>query len=222
MKLLIISCSPRLIDTSNTKIVLDYFSKGLNNKGITPEVCYLQKRGQWKEIYQKVEEHENIIFALPLYIDTVPALLLEFLEGLMPKKIKGNMAFIVISGFPEALQFDCCIKYLKDIPNRYNCENKGILYKGNTFGLHLFDPRSSLFTRTAEPFIEMGEVFAEVGKFPSNLATAFAGPYRLSRGQCFMMKLFMPIQNSFLKKTSKALGCKTKLTDKPLISFVKK
>lgn len=222
MKILIICCSPRIAVNSNSSILAEAFAKGCQNQSAETEICHLEKRGTWNEICQKIEQYDNVVFALPLYIDTVPSILLEFLEGLTPRKTRGNIAFIIASGFAEAFQSDCCKKYLLTLPEKYNFDYKGCLVKGSTFGVHFFPPDNPITAKSTTPFMEMGEVFGEKGEIPENLADAFSAPYRLNKKQVIMYKLLIPIQNLFMQKLSKQLGAKTKLMVKPLKEYVKK
>ena len=48
MHLLIVSCTPRAKEKSNTDKILDEFKKGYEYNGNTTETLYLYKRNEWE------------------------------------------------------------------------------------------------------------------------------------------------------------------------------
>lgn len=65
MNLLIISCTPRIKEKSNTDKILDEFKKGYESNGNTTETLYLYQRNEWEIIRKKFYENDSILFALP-------------------------------------------------------------------------------------------------------------------------------------------------------------
>ena len=53
MHLLIVSCTPRAKEKSNTDKILDEFKKGYEYNGNTTETLYLYKRNEWGNIMLK-------------------------------------------------------------------------------------------------------------------------------------------------------------------------
>lgn len=118
MKALIINGSPRG-QKSNSKIMSDYFEQGLNSAGVETESIFLTEiklkychgcLGCWtnspgkcviddgmNELLGKYVNADYIIFATPVYYYTMPAILKNFIDRLLPtitpqihKDEKGN------------------------------------------------------------------------------------------------------------------------------------
>ncbi|GFI56012.1 hypothetical protein IMSAG013_01063 [Clostridiales bacterium] len=100
MHFVIISGTARTRSKSNTAKIISVFCEGLHNGGNTSEVWYLSDRKQWKSAKTAFEENENILFALPLYVENVPGIMLEFLASLSAKERPGTrISFLLrISG----------------------------------------------------------------------------------------------------------------------------
>ena len=60
--------------------------RGFEKDGNTAEVWHLSDKKQWKNAKEAYEKNINILFAIPLYVENVPGIMLEFLETLQPKK----------------------------------------------------------------------------------------------------------------------------------------
>ena len=82
MHILIINSSPRTPSISNTTMITEAFKKGVINAGGTVETYNLSSKKSWNDIKKAFINSANIIFALPLYIETLPGIMLEFLEEL--------------------------------------------------------------------------------------------------------------------------------------------
>ena len=102
MHFVIISGAARTQSQSNTAKIIAAFCEGLHNDGNTSEIWYLSDRKQWKSAMTAFEENENILFALPLYVENVPGIMLEFLACLSAKERPGSrISFLLQGGFPE-------------------------------------------------------------------------------------------------------------------------
>ena len=135
MHLVIINASPRVEAKSNTARIIRTFVRGFEESGNTTEVWHLSDKKQWTGAKEAYEKNSNILFALPLYVESVPGIMLEFLETLQPKKEDGTkMSFILQGGFAEASQLRCGEAYLEILPSYFNCEYNGTLIKGDNFG----------------------------------------------------------------------------------------
>lgn len=123
MHLVIINASPRVEAKSNTARIIRTFVRGFEESGNTIEVWHLSDKKQWTGAKEAYEKNSNILFALPLYVESVPGIMLEFLETLQPKKEDGTkMSFILQGGFAEASQLRCGEAYLEILPSYFNCE----------------------------------------------------------------------------------------------------
>ena len=216
MHLVIISGAARPHPKSNTAKIITAFVQGYEECGNTTEVYYLSDRRQWAAAEKAFQENTNILIALPLYVENIPGILLEFLSGLQPKKMPGtHLAFLLQGGFPEASQSRCCEAFLETLPKQLGCEYAGTLIKGDMFGVGLVDEKNR--EKMLSPFRSIGQTFARSGRFEKSVADAFAAPEYMSKKQILAFKLFgKPLSRLFMPRIAKKLGCKGKLNVRPL------
>lgn len=215
MHLVIISGATRPQPRSNTAKIIEAFRKGYEETGNTTEVWYLSDRRQWEGAARAFAEQEQILIALPLYVENIPGILLEFLSGLTPKSKPGTrLAFLLQGGFPEACQSRCCEKYVETLPAQLGCEYAGTLIKGDMFGVSLTEEKSR--AKLLAPFTEMGRYFAAHGYFDKETVNAFAGPEYMPEKQIRMFNLFgHTVQKIFMGRIAKKLGCQAPLDARP-------
>ena len=221
MNLLIISCTPRIKEKSNTDKILDEFKKGYESYGNTTETLYLYKRNEWETIRKKFYENDNILFALPLYVECIPGIMAEYLESLKPKqKNNTKIGFLLQSGFAEASQLRCCESYLETLPSLLGCEYNGTLLKGNMFAVSFMDGK--IRKKMVEPFYNMGKYYAQNNYFNKEVVNDFAKPEYFSKKVIFLNNILSPLNKFFIKVFAKKLGCKGSLNDKPYQNYVKR
>ena len=221
MHLVIISGATRPQSKSNTAKVIAAFQKGFEENGNTTEVWYLSDRRQWKRAANAFEQNERILIALPLYVENIPGILLEFLSGITPKQAPGTkLAFLIQGGFPEASQSRCCEAFLETLPVQLGCEYAGTLIKGDMFGTSRVDEKTR--EKMLAPFTQMGRTFAQTGCFEKTAVDAFAGPEYMPEKQIRMYNLVgKHISRFFMGRIAKKLGCKEKLDARPYGRAVK-
>ena len=215
MHLVIISGAARPRAKSNTAKIIAAFQKGYEEGGNSTEVWFLSDHSQWAGATQAFERSDNLLIALPLYVENIPGILLEFLSGLKPKTAPGTkLAFLLQGGFPEASQSRCCEAYLETLPDQLGCEYAGTLLKGDLFGLSLTDEKSR--EKMLAPFAEMGRYYAKTGYFDKPTVDQFAAPEYMPQGQVRMYNMvFKHISRFFMSSIAKKLGCKEKLDAQP-------
>lgn len=215
MHVVIISGAARPQSKSNTAKIIDAFCVGLSNGGNTSEIWYLSDRKQWESAKTAFAENENILFALPLYVENVPGIMLEFLAGLSAKAQAGTrISFLLQGGFPEVSQGRCCEEFLQTLPRQFRCEYGGTFIKGDMFGLGLMGEK--LGAKLLHPFTDVGQRFGECGHFSSEIIEAFSIPEYLSEKQIRMANgPLRHIQRLIMRYIVKRLGCKTNLGAKP-------
>lgn len=215
-----ISCTPRMKEKSNTDKILDEFKKGYESYGNTTETFYLYKRNEWEMIRKKFYENDNILFALPLYVECIPGIMAEFLESLKPKqKNDTKIGFLLQGGFAEASQLRCCESYLETLPSLLGCEYNGTLLKGGMFAVSFMDGK--IRKQMVEPFYNMGKYYAQNNYFNKEVVNDFAKPEYFSKKEIFLNNLLSPINKLFMKVFAKKLGCKGSLSDRPYQKYVK-
>lgn len=215
MHLVIISGAARPRARSNTAKIIAAFQKGYEEGGNTTEVWYLSDQSQWAGAAQAFERGDNLLIALPLYVENIPGILLEFLSGLKPKTVPGTkLAFLLQGGFLEASQSRCCEAYLETIPAQLGCDYAGTLLKGDLFGLSLTDEKSR--QKMLAPFTEMGRYYAGTGYFDKPSVDKFAAPEYMPQSDIRLYNLvFRHISRLFMGRVAKKLGCREKLDAQP-------
>jgi len=217
MKLVIFSCSPRPEKTSNTAAIVNAFKNGfLTEINQEVDVHFLYRRSEWDNYRKIFKENNEIIFALPLFVECVPGLLMEFLERLEPKTdngIKTKIGFILNGGFEEACQLRTCEKYLETLPSYLNCEYSGTLIKGGMFPLSFIPDDKK--TKMLQPFYDMGKIYAKERFFEKSSVTKFAAPEKYSKFFCFLVMLLTPISKIAWGLMARKFGAIDKLDKRP-------
>ena len=215
MHLTVINCSPRVKSKSNTEIILEHFLRGFEESGNTSEVWHLSDKNEWESAAKAFYGGTDILFALPLFVENIPGVMLEFLEHLTPKAESGTrISFILQGGFPEAAQLRCGEKFLKSLPEKLGCALGGVLIKGNMFGMRLVP--EEMAAPQLEEFVGAGRHFAENGGFTEDFAQKFGGPEHFPKSEIVKFRLFGKImQRIYMPKIAAGMGCTKKLTYKP-------
>lgn len=218
MHLVIISCTPRAVAASNTDKIISKFKEGFEESGHSTETHYLANRESWPEIKTAFDNNDKILFAIPLFVECIPGIMLEFLETLTPKSIgdsacKTELSFLLQGGFAEASQLRCCERYLEKLPAYLNCNYNGTLIKGNMFAVSILPEKAR--QKTLAPFVEMARTFATDGRFDKGKVSAFAKLEYFSKIAIFVSTLMNPLQNWMFRKIANSLGCKKPLDDAP-------
>ena len=222
MYLVMISCTPRAVKASNTAKILEKFREGYESVGNTTETYYLAERKSWEQIRAAYYENEQVLFALPLFVECIPGIMMEFLESLDYERLaqmqKKHVAFLVQGGFAEASQLRCCEKYLNMLPAYLNAEHMGTLIKGDMFSVSIMegDARKKMIA----PFVQMGKLYAEEGHFDKEKVSEFAKPEYFSKRIILLSGLFSPLRKLVMQGMAKKLGCKGSLMAKPYQRYV--
>lgn len=173
MHVLIINGSPRVKKYSNTNYILVKFTEGLRKNGASFEQYEISDRGSWDQIRQAFDRNTVILIALPLYVECIPGLLMEFLETLTPKSDGSKMAFLLQGGFMEGVQLRCGEAYLKILAGKLGCAYMGTLVKGDNFMIRFFE--GEWREKVTGPYADMGREYAVNGDFNSKACKKFTG-----------------------------------------------
>lgn len=174
MHVLIINGSPRIKAHSNTDKIIDKFGEGLKEAGSTYEQYEVSDRKQWDAIRDAFAKAENILIAIPLYVENIPGLLLEFLETVPARRGDANIAYILQGGFAEGAQLRCGEAYLEILTKQLGCNYKGTLVKGDNFSIRFFEGKQR--DKVTGPYKNMGVVFGKNGDFNADECKKFTGP----------------------------------------------
>lgn len=214
MHVVIINGSPRAQAFSNTNEILNAFCEGLLEKNVSYERYSISDKGQWEDAKAAFYKNTKILIALPLYVECIPGLLMEFLETLSPKEYEDTeIAFLLQSGFAEGCQLRCGEEFLRRLPAKLNCIFGGVLVKGDNFSIRILEKEEKV--RITGPYKAMGRLYGENGHFFFPEAKKFTGYERFPFYLRWVLQL---VFSTFAKKTfqqaAEKLGCTEPLTKK--------
>lgn len=215
MHVVIINGSPRPREFSNTAKILKSFVKGLEKGGANYELYSLSNLREWDSAREAFLTNDRIIFALPMYVESIPSLMLEFLDTLpLERNYPAEMAFILHGGFDEGYQFRLCEKLLKSITTQLGCDYGGCLVKGGSFMLRLFE--NDKVERMTKPYVNMGISYARHGDFITPEAKRFTGPERYPWLVRQLTGIFLKlVVNRKFEQFALDWGCYVPLNNKP-------
>jgi len=214
MHVLIINGSPRIKAHSNTDKIIDKFGEGLKEAGSTYEQYEVSDRKQWDAIRDAFAKTENILIAIPLYVENIPGLLLEFLETVPARKGDANIAFILQGGFAEGIQLRCGEEYLKILTRQLGCNYKGTLVKGDNFSIRFFEGKQR--DKVTGPYKNMGVIFGKNGDFNSDECKKFTGPEIFPAPTRLLIgTIFKTVAKKGFAQIAKGWGCTTPLDFRP-------
>ena len=215
MHVLIINGSPRVKKFSNTDKILEKFTAGMTENGTTFEQYEVSDKTQWDKMREAFNKNTNILMAIPLYVECIPGLLIEFLETLTPKTDDSRISFILQGGFAEGIQLRCGEAYLKILASKLGCTYGGTLVKGDNFGIRFFEEESQR-EKVTGPYTEMGREFASNGDLFSEKCTKFTGPEVFpAYVRVLVGIMFKTLGKHFFNKTAKDWGCTKPLAYRP-------
>lgn len=213
MHVVIINASPRVQKYSNTEKIIAAFAKGLSEKESTFETYAISNRKTWDAIRGAYLKNDEILIALPLYVECVPGLLLEFLETLPKKDEHTRLSFLLQSGFAEGCQLRCGEAFLEKLPEYLGVRYGGCLVKGNNFGIRIIDEDQQ--AQATKPYQAMGKLFAEGDGFFRKEAKKFTGPEYLPLPARLLMGLiFKTFAKKMFQQAAVSWGCRAPLDEK--------
>lgn len=181
-KVIVYNGSPRG-KKGNSLILIQQLIEGMKSEGVTEDTfeirdLILQKNhDSWAADF---ENHTRHIFVFPLYVHSMPGIVMKFLEKLTPLQEKDTiqMSFFVQSGFMESYQSTYLLPYLAQLPKRLNAVYGGTIIKGGIEGIQM-RPENSL-DKLYNQIKDLGASYINKGVFDYNVAEAFKKPYKLS------------------------------------------
>lgn len=215
---IIINGSPRVKKFSNTDKIIQSFALGLEDAGTTHKLYSLSNRSEWDEAREAFMNNEHIIIALPLYVECVPGLMLEFLTTIPTERVRpAKISFILHGGFDEGHQLRFGEQFLKSLPAKLGCTYGGTLVKGGSFMLRMRDDEyiKKNTDKVLDAYIPMGKLFAENGNFMFPEAKEFTGPEQIpwAARQIIALVLKRIVKRKF-DNFAKTWGCTRPLDDK--------
>ena len=220
--IVIFNGSPRIKKNSNTNKIIQAFTEGLESAGITHELYSLSNHTEWDEARDAFMTNDNIIIALPLFVECLPSLLLEFLSTLpTERKQPAKLSFILHSGFDEGHQLRLGEKFLQTLPSQLGCTCGGVLVKGGSFLLRMRDNNyiKKVTDKILASYTKMGHSFALNGNFSTPEARKFTGPEKNPKiGVLLFNLIFKRIVKKNFERIANEWGCTRPLNDKPYLT----
>jgi multimeric flavodoxin WrbA len=190
----------------NTAIFLREIAAGF---GGPSETYHLVRLNETDKMVAAFAEAECVILGLPLYTDSMPAVVKHFIEALEPLKGRtGNppIGFVVQSGFPEGLHSRYVERYLEKLAERLGCPYLGTVVKGNGEGTRIMPPNmtASLFANLQA----IGTGLAAKGQFDPVVLKKIASPEAYAGWQIILLKIFLrlPISHFYFDDMLKKNG----------------
>jgi hypothetical protein len=200
MRLTLFNGSPRG-KAGNTAILLKHFITGfMAAKDNSYEVMYLTQVKDHPAFAEKFRKAQAAIIAFPLYADSMPAIVKDFIETLGPAVAKRSdgkkntatlpaLGFIVQSGFPEAVHSRYVEKYCEKLARRLGTKYLGTVIKGGVEGIQVKPP--FLNRRLFVAFRSLGRHFGVTKEFHPIIMKNLAGMERMSAMTRLMFRIFM-------------------------------
>jgi hypothetical protein len=205
--LLLLNGSPRG-PRSNSMRMLAQVAEGWKSAGgAEPTVLHLAKRGDFERAVAEFSVAETVLLGMPLYTDSMPGLVAEFIEALEPRVGRTDnprLGFLVQSGFSEALHSRGLERYLAKLAARLGSPYPGTIVRPGGEALQVMpdEAASKLFAQLRE----LGVQLARDGHFAPDALKQVAGLERLSPAMAAVVSVAikLPIAqwywNSQLKK----------------------
>jgi hypothetical protein len=176
MKLLALNASPRGASSNSAKIIDWMLGAGPD----AVERVDLAPKKDFKAVAEAIARADRILVAFPLYTDSVPGIfkaLIEELGALPRERLKGKeAAFVVHSGFSEAIHSEGSALYMERLCGRLGWRFLGAAIKGGSEGFRLMPDKMTEKTRRL--FASLGADFLAGRPFDAAVLEKLAGRRR--------------------------------------------
>jgi NAD(P)H-dependent FMN reductase len=177
VKRLLLNGSPRG-KGGNSRKILTWMAEGMGEAGLAAPIVDLAPDPKRAEMVEAFLAADEVLFAFPLYCDSLPGLVKAFFETLAstnaPSLRGKRVAFVIHSGFPEGIHTETLGRYLARLCQRMGFQHLGTIRKGGTEAIYAMS--SAGLVKAAVPFRAAGKELAEKGCFSSELMSRMAGP----------------------------------------------
>jgi NAD(P)H-dependent FMN reductase len=183
VKRLLLNGSPRGKD-ANSRRILAWIAQGLEQAGIaSAAVVDLAPDPTCAAHVQTFLDADEVVFAFPLYTDSMPGLVKAFLEAIAladGTHLQGKrVAFVIQSGFPEGIHTEILGAYLARVCERLGFVHLGTLRKGGMEGIRAMPPQQ--VAKIQSRFVKAGRELGEGGRFSPELIRTMAEPRTFGR-----------------------------------------
>ncbi len=212
----IFNASPRG-HRSNSALLIHHLAEGIQAAtGQAPERHLIARTKRRAGQIAAFGQADTAIIVFPLYTDSVPGLLKDFIEDLSNADLAqsgGKLAFLVHSGFPEACHSWPVEAYLARLAPRLGRTYLGTLIKGGSEGIQV-QPNwmtGKLYRRLRA----VGEAFGRTGGWDPDLAATLAKPARFNWvARCLSPVAFL-MSKAYWNQQLKKNGASDRRLDRP-------
>jgi len=178
VKRLLLNGSPRGRDANSRKI-LTWLAQGMEGAGVSlPAIMDLAPDPMRTAVTEAFLDADEVLFAFPLYTDSMPGLVKAFLEAIAsadPARLRGKrVAFVIQSGFSEGIHTEALASYLARLCQRLGFTDLGTLRKGGMEAIRMLPAKKVAKIQTL--FVQAGHGLASLGRFSPELVRTMAEP----------------------------------------------
>lgn len=216
--LLLLNGSPRG-PRSNSMRMLTQVAQGWQaGGGAEPTILHLARPADFDRAVIEAGRAGMLLLGLPLYTDSMPGLVLGFIEALEPligREDNPRLGFLVQSGFMEPLHSRGLERYLMKLAARLGSPYAGTIVRGGGEALQVMPDQAlgKLFARLQG----LGEQLARDGRFDPETLRQVAGRERLSpvNAAAMFVALKMPITQFYWTQQLRKNGAWQRRFDAP-------
>lgn len=188
MKTIVINGSPKG-KRGNSEIFIRNFTKGMNERVEVRRII----EEDYEELSNLVKEYDSIIMVLPLYIHSMPGIVMRFIEHFEENNANKHkhIGFILQYGFPEGFQGEYLERYFESLAKELNMNYLGTLVKTEAAAIYMLPKfmTKKLFARL-ETF---GKIYEETHKFDEKIIEKMKQPYKITGFKLMFLKLMKKI-----------------------------
>jgi hypothetical protein len=179
--LLLLNGSPRGKSSNSMKMLSRVAEGWQRESGGEVVTIHLPRPGGIDRATRAFPKADQVLIGMPLYADGMPSLVKEYFEALEPYVGRpGNppMAFLVQSGFSEALHCRAIERYFELLAQRLGSPYAGTIVRGGGESLRSMPEDAN--KRLWERLTVLGGSLGKNGRFDPELLTAVAGIERFT------------------------------------------
>jgi multimeric flavodoxin WrbA len=214
MNTIIINGSPKgKSKKCNSQIFAEEFVRNMK----TPCEIRTIANSDLKELARYAETFDSIIIILPLYIHSMPGIVMKFIEELEPQAAFGkNLGFIIQAGFMETSQERFVERYFESLTKRLNYNYLGTVSKGQAAAIYMYP---KMFEKVLKLVNNLGSTFEETHAFDSEIVKQLGKPYEISKSTLRILKIVekLGLSNIGWHKELKKNNAFDKKLDRPFL-----
>ena len=194
MKLTILNGSPRG-KNSNSSLIIQWLTEGLNdNFFFKQDTYYLKDIQKHNDYLAHFVESDYVIIVFPLYTDSMPGLVMAFIEMLAQVKrplTNLKLGYIIHSGFPEAHQSRYVERYMVSLTKRLGANYIGTAIMPSSEGIRIMP--EGMVKKKRYLFRQLGQKLTEIGRFDDEILKNVVGTEKMSELGLIVYKLLSKI-----------------------------